>query len=62
MEKEVSSMNGVTIEEKDGEVIVRFATDGDYGRSKTGKSTIVATTGGFVKLGNGISLSLNAIR
>lgn len=34
----------------------------NQGRSKTGKSLMVATTSGFFALGDGYSLSLNCIK
>lgn len=34
----------------------------DFGPSKSGKSNMIATTGGFLDLGDGVSLNLNLVR
>ena len=50
----------IDAEVKDGVLRIKATLDGTS-TSKSGKSIIVATTSGFVKL-NGISYSLNVIK
>lgn len=53
---------GVVVEVKGGKVIITFDENGDYGRSASGKTTIVATTSGNVTLSNGVTIGVNAYR
>lgn len=53
---------GITVEMKDNKAIIEVDTTQDLGLSKSGKSTNVATTHGFVTLPNGQRLSLNQIK
>jgi hypothetical protein len=55
-------MKNVEIEYTDDEVIVRMKRDEDLGLSSTGKSRIVATTGGNVEVDGGLYLGLNLIK
>ena len=52
----------MTVTVENGEVVIRFPANGTTTISKSGKTRLLATTGGFVKVeGTDISLSLNAI-
>ena len=53
---------GITVELKGTQAIIEVDTTQDLGLSKSGKSTNVATTHGFVTLPNGQRLSLNQIK
>lgn len=53
---------GITVEERDGLVIISFPADGNFGQSGSGKSNIVATTAGNVTLPSGITIGVNAYR
>lgn len=57
---EVVYGNGVRVTMENGDVVVRFRADGNYGPSGTGKSMIVATTSGNAALPGGIRLTLTA--
>jgi len=48
---------------KDGnKLTVTIDLSKNQGRSKTGKSLMVATTGGFYALGEGYAISINCIK
>ena len=55
-------MKNVVIELGDGVVIVTMRTDEDLGLSSTGRSRLIATTGGNVEVGEGLYLGLNLIK
>jgi len=46
---------------KDGQIVITLPK-GEGKPSKSGKSMILDTTGGFADLGNGLKLSYNVIR
>ena len=45
-----------------GLVTITIDTKREEGPSKSGKTIVVATTGGFMRLPNGMSLGLNLVR
>lgn len=53
---------GVAIEETAEEVVIRFKKSNDFGKSASGKTNIVASTLGNVKLPSGITVGVNAYR
>lgn len=54
---------GVVVDESDPDVVViTFRKDGSFGKSGSGKTSIVATTSGNVQLDCGITIGLNAYR
>lgn len=59
-----SGMKNVHLEiGPDGYLIIRCKLDGNFGRSKSGKSTIVATTSGIVGVpGTNLKMGLNLFR
>lgn len=51
----------VTIRTEGRKLLIEVDLDTDFGRSNSGKSIIVASTGGFVKHG-GVSVGLNVVK
>jgi len=51
-------VKGVTLFEDGDEIVIRVKKDGDYGPSKSGKTKIVATTGGTLRV-SGLMIGLN---
>jgi hypothetical protein len=56
--------SGVEVEVKGDELVIRVNLKGDYGKSQSGKTTIVASTRGGVPIEgtNGATVSLNVYR
>lgn len=54
--------NGVNVEVTKKKVTVTFELDQDFGQSGSGKSTIVASTGGNVEIAPGVMMGLNVYR
>lgn len=52
----------ISTDEKTGEIVIRINPDEQHGTSSSGKSVIVASTHGAVKMADGLAISLNAYR
>lgn len=52
----------VQITETATDIIIRVQKDGDFGLSSTGKSRVIASTSGFLRLACGIAVNLTAIK
>ena len=52
----------VLIEDHEGTITITIEKGGNYGLSKSGKSYIVASTGGYMKVGDEYQLNLNLIK
>ena len=55
-------MKNVTFEVVKDQLIITVDLNGDFGKSKTGKTTIVASTGGFVSANDEVSFGLNVVK
>lgn len=65
LEGKERTKNVKTEVDKDGILIIEIDLTKDFGKSKKGKSTIVASTGGFLPIGNweeGVALNLNVVK
>jgi hypothetical protein len=62
---ELLMTHNIQTEIRDGKLVITVDVSenaiAEAPASKTGKSRIVASTGGFVELGNGLSIGLNVI-
>ena len=55
-------MRNVDIKQEKGKLIITIDTTKDFGPSKSGKTIIVASTGGNVELDGGVYLGLKAYK
>lgn len=58
----MGSWKNVEVEITDELVVVTMRKDGNWGRSSSGKSILVATTSGYVEVEPGLQLGLNMVR
>lgn len=54
--------NNIEIKENAGKVVITIDTTKSFGPSQSGKTTIIATTGGSIKLADGSSMNLTVYR
>lgn len=57
-----TARDNVQITKVGDDLIIRVKANLEFGKSSTGKSTMVATTGGFVEHASGLRISLNVVK
>lgn len=61
-ENKGTARDNVQISETKTDLIIRIQKDRDFGLSASGKTRVIASTGGFVTRDDGLMINLNVVK